>query len=95
MSETKNKKYIVRTERAGVFYAEIAERRGTEADLVNARRVWQWKGATECIGLATSGCDVSSRLTVPANLTVLGVIEIHPCTPEAVKRLDAVPEWKL
>lgn len=44
MSKTTNKpqKFIIRTDRAGVFYAEIVERRGSEADLANARRIWRW-----------------------------------------------------
>lgn len=94
MSET-NQKYIIRTDRAGVFFAEIAERRGSEADLVNARRIWSWQQATDCIGLATSGLGNGSKVTVPANLTVLGVIEIIPCSKEAVKKIAACPEWKL
>jgi hypothetical protein len=33
-----NQKFIVRTDRAGVFFAEIVERNGSEAVLRNARR---------------------------------------------------------
>ena len=89
-----NHKYIIRCDRAGVFYAEIAERRGSEADLTNARRVWRWEGANTLSDVASAGVKPSSKLSRPISLTVLGVIEVIPCTPEAVESLDAVPVWK-
>jgi hypothetical protein len=87
-------RYIIRTDRAGVFYAQIAERRDSEADLVNARRIHRWEGATECIGIALHGVGPGSRITqaIPT-MTVLGVIEVLPCTDEAVAKLDAIPAW--
>ena len=88
-------KYIIRTQHAGVFYGEIASRNGGEADLCNVRRIWQWSGASECIQLAMEGCAPSSKITMPANeITVLGVIEIHPVTEAAQAKFDAVPIWK-
>ena len=90
-----NQKYIVRCDRAGVFYAEIAERRGSEADLTNARRIWRWEGANTLSDIASEGVKPSSKLSRPIPLTVLGVIEVIPCAPEAVKSLDAVPVWTL
>lgn len=92
-----NQKYIIRCDRAGVFYAEIAERRGSEADLVNARRLWCWDGAASLSQLAVNG-TVAPRgckftVTVPS-MTVLGVIEVIPCSDKAVESIEAVPEWK-
>jgi len=91
---TTPQKYIVRAQGAGVFYAEIEERRGSEIDLKNARRIHYWDGATECLGLATSGYSRSGRMTCSvATMTVLNVLEVIPCTPEAVANLDAKPTW--
>ena len=90
-----NQKYIIRCAQAGVFYAEIADRRGDEADLVNARRIWQWEGAYTLSDVAFTGVTSISKLSLPVSLTVLGVIELLPCTPEAVASIDAVPIWKL
>lgn len=88
-------KYIIRTDRAGVFYSEIAERRGSEADLVNARRIHYWSGATECIGIATSGVNTqSSKITVEVpSMTVLGVLEVIPVSDKAKANLDSVKPW--
>ena len=91
---TTSQKYIVRAQGAGVFYAEISDRRGDEVDLKNARRIHYWDGATECIGLATSGYSRRGRMTRSvAAMTVLKVLEIIPCTPEAVANLDSKPVW--
>lgn len=97
MNKTKNQKYIIRCDRAGVFYAEIKERRGSEADLVNARRLWYWDGAASLSQLATEGVKAPENckftVTVPS-MTVLGVIEVIPCTKEAVESIEGVPVWK-
>ena len=91
------KKYIIRCDRAGVFYAEIAERRGSEADLVNSRMLWYWDGAASLSQLANEGVTAPDNckftVTVP-QMTVLGVIEIIPCTEAAVKSIDGVAVWK-
>lgn len=92
-----NQKYIIRCDRAGVFYAEIKERRGSEADLVNARRLWYWDGAASLSQLATDGVTAPRNckftVTVP-EMTVLGVIEVIPCTEEAVECINEVPVWR-
>lgn len=97
MKENNNQKYIIRCDRAGVFYAEIAERRGDEADLVNARRLWYWEGAASLSQLAMDGVNRPENckftVTVP-NMTVLGVIEIIHCTEAACVSIDGVREWK-
>lgn len=97
MNKTGNQKYIIRCDRAGVFYAEIKERRGSEADLVNARCLWYWDGAASLLQLATEGTKAPQScqftVTVPS-MTVLGVIEVIPCTEAAVKSIDGVSEWK-
>lgn len=96
-STKENQKYIIRCDRAGVFYAEIKERRGSEADLVNARRLWYWDGAASLSQLALEGvkaprsCKFS--VTVP-EMTVLGVIEVIPCAEAAVKSVDEVAVWR-
>ena len=93
-----NQKYIIRCNQAGVFYAEIKERRGSEADLVNARRLWYWEGAASLSQLATEGVtrpgNCKFTVTVPS-MTVLGVIEVIPCTESACKSIDGVRVWKL
>lgn len=96
--ENKNEQYyIIRCDRAGVFFAKIAERRGDEADLVDCRRLWYWDGAASLSQLATDGVKAPENckftVAIPA-MTVLGIIEIIPCTDEAVRSINGVRVWK-
>lgn len=92
-----NQKFIVRTDRAGVFFAEIVERNGSEAVLRNARRLWYWNGAASLSQLAMEGvtkpreCKFTMEVT---ECTVLGVIEIIPCTQKAVHCIKNIEPWK-
>lgn len=93
------KKCIVRCSRAGVFYAEVASLDPATgmAELRDARRLWYWDGAASLSQLAQEGVkepqNCQFTVTVPL-MTVLGVIEVIPCTEEAVASIDGVPVWK-
>lgn len=88
--------YIIRCDRAGVFFARIKERNGSEAVLEDCRRIWYWSGAASLSQLATEGVKnpggCKFTVTVPM-MTVRGVIEIIPCSKEAVEIIKAVPIW--
>jgi len=92
-----NQYYIIRSDKAGVFFAKIAERRGDEVDLTDCRRIWYWDGAASLSQLAMEGVSKPQNckftVTVPA-MTVFGVIEIIPCTDKAVESIKAVREWR-
>lgn len=92
-----NKWFIIRCDRAGVFFAHIAERRGDEADITDCRRLWYWDGAASLSQMAVEGVKTPGRckftVTVPS-MTVLGVIEVIPCSDAAVASIQGVPEWK-
>ena len=93
-----NQYYIIRCNRAGVFFARIRERNGDEAILEDCRRLWYWAGAASLSQLAIEGVksprDCKFTITVPT-MTVLGVIEVIPCTEEAEKNIKAVPTWRI
>lgn len=93
----KEQYYIIRADRAGVFFGHIKERRGSEVDLTDVRRIWYWDGACSLSQLATEGTkrpdECKFTVTVP-EMTVLGVIEVIPCTDAAVASIMAVKEWK-
>lgn len=92
-----NKKYIIRCDRSGVFYGEIAKREGLEVTIRNARQLWYWEGANSLMQLANEGVKKPNRckFTVTVEeLVVLDAIEILHCTEEAIANIEAVPEWK-
>jgi hypothetical protein len=90
-------KVIVRADRAGVFYGEIKERTGSEVTMTNVRRLWYWDGAASLSQLAVNGTTnpTACKFTVVVpEMTILGVIEIIPCTEKAVASIEGVSEWK-
>ena len=90
-------KCIIRCDRAGVFFAEVESMEGQTAKLRNARRLWYWDGAASLSQLATEGTvapqNCKFTVTVPS-MTVLGVIEVIPCSSVAAAIIEEVPEWR-
>ena len=97
MEINKDKKYIVRSVEAGVFYGNIKEKNGNEVTMTDARCLWYWNGAASLNQLAGEGVknprDCKFTMSVP-ELTILHVCEILPCSDKAVSNIDAVPVWK-
>ena len=91
-----NKKVIIRADRAGVFYGTIVRKDRDEVELKDCRRIWYWNGAASLSELALSGAkrDGSKFSVTVESIVILGVIEIIPCTEEAIKSIESVPEWK-
>lgn len=92
-----NKKYIVRTDRAGVFYGEIKERSHDEVTMVNVRKLWYWNGACAVEQLAMEGVkrpnDCQFTVIVP-EMVIAAPIQIIEATEQACKSIEAVKEWK-
>jgi len=96
MNENKNQYYVVRGDRSGVFFGQIEKREGQEITMKNVRRLHYWRGALDCIHLASDGTldPRNCRFTkVVDSLTLLDAIEIHPCTEKATESLAGVPAW--
>lgn len=89
--------FIIRCVQAGVFFAQIADRRGSEVDLVKARKIWYWNGAAAVEQLAMTGptdekgCKIT--LEVPS-MTVMEACQIIPCTQEAADVFQRIAAWK-
>lgn len=94
-----NKKVIVRTNRAGVFFGTLAEYDATNrtAELRNTRRLWYWDGAASLSQLAVEGVkkpdNCKFTITVP-QMQVMEVIEIIPCTESAINNIESIASWK-
>jgi len=69
---------VVRTFSAGVHVGTLTAADGKNVTLVNARRVWRWRGANTLHELALRGCDeIHSRISEPvAEIALTEVIEI-------------------
>lgn len=97
MNTTTNQKVIIRADRAGVFYGELKSRNGDEVMMENVRRIWYWSGAASLSQLAVDGVsrpdECKFTVYVPT-MTILGVIEIIPCTEKAIKSIEGVQLWR-
>lgn len=99
--EVLGKKVIIRADRAGVFFGTLKAKRetpaGVEVELENSRRLWYWDGAASLSQLALEGTkkpgDCKFTVTVPQHM-VIQVIEIIPCSEEAIKSIESVRVWK-
>ena len=92
---------IIRSDRAGVFFGELesSEPCGDKlkVKLSNCRRLWYWDGAASISQLANNGTSKpdSCKFTLAVKkIVVIGVIEIIPCSSEAVESINKVKEWR-
>lgn len=91
-----NRKYIVRSKEAGVFYGYITEKEGSEVTMKDVRCLWHWRGANSLNDLAAYGVknpDDCKFTNAYKTITILGVCEILPCSDKAIKIIDEVEEW--
>lgn len=94
----KQQYYIFRAKEAGVFFGRIKEKNGDEVTISDCRRIWYWNGAASISQIAMEGVkdQRTSKFTVIVpEMTVLGVIEIIPCTDAAVANIMEVPVWRM
>ncbi len=97
MKIDKNKYYIVRGDRSGVYFGKITSQTGYEVEMAEARNIWYWEGAHTILQLAKDGTakPYACCFTVTVDSLVLtDVVEIIPCTEKAVQSIKSVPEWK-
>ena len=92
---------IVRTHSAGVWMGQIKSLNGSIAIITNARRLWYWSGAASLSQLAIDGtkrpndCKFTMTITDEDGVYLPQVIEVLPCTKEAVENINSVKVWKL
>ena len=90
--------YMVRANRAGVFFGKIKNKIGNEVTLSDARRIWYWDGACSLSQLAMEGTKKPKNCKfsmVVDEVTIIDVIEIIKSTPEATQNILEVPAWKI
>ena len=94
----KNLEYkIVRTYSAGVFAGYLENRKGKEATLLNARRIWYWDGAASLSQLAVDGTSKPENCKFPVEVPkveLTEVIEVLDVTEKAKKSIASVKVWK-
>ena len=92
-----NKYFIVRADRAGVFFGQIKERNENEVTMTNVRKLWYWDGACAVEELAVNGTKKPDKckftLIVP-EMIIANPIQIIPCTDKAIESINGVGVWQ-
>ena len=97
----KEKFVIIRTHSAGVWFGQIKSLNGSVAIITSARRLWYWSGAASLSQLAIEGtkrpdeCKFTMTITDEDGVYLPQVIEVLPCTDEAVNNINYVKIWKI
>lgn len=78
---------IFRSRDQGVVTGYLRCMAGRNAEVEQARQVHYWTGANTLFEMSLSGCG-SARISEPvAEILILDVCGVIPCTPEAEKNL--------
>ena len=95
--ENENKYFIVRCNRAGVFFGQIAGQKDNRITMRNVRKLWCWDGACAVEELAVNGTKKpeNCKFTIKVEeMTLADPIQIIPCTDAAVESINGVEAWK-
>lgn len=89
--------YIVRTNRAGVFFGKVKDRNSEEIIMTDVQKLWYWEGACAVEQLAIDGTSKPGKCkftVVVPEMIIAEPIQIIPCTEKAVESLSGVAVWK-
>ncbi len=91
--EILNKKCIVRSYDAGVYYGKVMEVNGETVKMENVRNIWKWEGANCLADVATKGIRDGKVSRVVSSMVLNRCCQLIPCTVEAKAILDNISVW--
>jgi hypothetical protein len=91
--EILNKKCIVRSYDAGVYYGTVTEVNGETVKVENVRNIWRWKGANCLADIATKGIRDGDVSRVVSSMVLNRCCQLIPCTDVAINNLDNIEVW--
>ena len=91
----KNNYFIVRADRAGVFFGQIKERKDSSVVMTDVRKIFYWDGAAAVEQISQDGVNANSKLTVVVpEMEIDKPIQIIPCSEKATENLKSLQSWK-
>lgn len=90
-----NKKVLVRSYDAGVYFGTLTNVDGETVRMENVRNIWYWTGASCLSQIANDGIKSSKVSPVVGSMVINRVCQILPLTDKAIKNLEAQPIWKI
>src|SRR5574337_1299571 len=97
MRKKRDRYVIVRTYSAGAFAGILVSRKGKEAELKSARRLWFWSGAASLSQLAMEGVKYPEKCKFPCevdHIVLTEAIEMLDVTDKARQSIASVPVWE-
>jgi hypothetical protein len=82
-----SKLVVVRTYSAGVHCGTLVSRKGQEAQLKSARRIWSWQGALSLHEVAARGISSGKVSVQVSEILLTQAIEIISATPDAMAKI--------
>ncbi len=98
MEQFINKKVIIRSDRAGVFFGTLDKViDNTNVILSNARKLYYWNGACAVEEIAVNGVTNPENCKFTVTVDIIGItgcIQILSCSEDSIKSINSVKEWK-
>lgn len=89
-----NKKVLVRSCDAGVYFGTLTNVDGEIVRLENVRNIWHWCGASCLSQIANDGITGDKVSPVVESMVLNRVCQILPLTDKAITNLENQPVWK-
>lgn len=87
------KKVLVRSYDAGVYFGTLTKVEGETVRLEKVRNIWHWTGANSLSDVALNGIT-GDRVTPEVSCMVLNrVCQILPLSEKAITNLESQPVW--
>ena len=90
-----NKKVLVRSYDAGVYFGMLTKVEDETVRMENVRNIWHWTGATCLSQIANDGITGNRVSPVVSSIVINRVCQIMPLTEKAVENLEGQPVWKI
>lgn len=91
--EVMNKKCIVRSYDAGVYFGMVTAIEGETVKVENVRNIWSWKGANCLADIAVKGIERGNVSRIVSSMILNRCCQIIPCTEDAIANLEGQPVW--
>ena len=89
-----DKKVLVRSYDAGVYFGTLKEVEGDAVRMENVRNIWEWGGAPCLSQIANDGIKGGKVSPMVQSMVLLKVCQILPLCDKAIDNLERKSEWK-
>jgi len=90
-----NKKVLVRSYGAGVYFGTLTDVEGDNCRLENVRNIWHWTGANCLSDIAQKGITGDKVSCIVPSMVLMKVCQIFPLSDVAIVNLESQPVWTL